>query len=255
MPLHARSGEPMTPEVAGLRRLRATAREALAFARQATLLHLDTREVCPTEATVGADVVVLVHGLFATAGVLRPLRGHLERATGASTASFSYAPGPGVETVAARLARLVERLPTGVRVHLVGHSLGGLVARWFVQELGGDPRVVETVSLASPFAGTRHARLLPAGAVRDIVPESRVLRRLAEKARAPAGVPHLSIVAGEDSVVTEHAALGGGDEVVIEGAGHNGLLYDPRVAALVASWIARHRAPPDAAVPRRTGPT
>lgn len=220
---------------AGLLKIRAVGREALAFARQATLLHRDVTATYPRLAEPGDDVVVFLHGLFATAGVLRPMRETVERETGAHTASFSYAPGPGVAAVADSLAELVERLPSGVRVHLVGHSMGGIAARWFVQELGGDPRVVQSISLASPFNGTRTSVLVPSAAGRDIAPGSAVLRRLAE--RGECGVPHVSVVAGADALVTEDATLHHGERLVIAGCGHNGVLYHHEVAALVVARV------------------
>src|SRR5690606_14759711 len=111
---------------ASVSRLRARGREALAFAKQASLIHRDFGARLPHAAEPGDDVVVLLHGLFATAGVLRPLKQRIEQETGAHTASFSYAPGPGVNRVAVELATLVDRLPRGARVQLVGHSLGGV---------------------------------------------------------------------------------------------------------------------------------
>ncbi|GMV12402.1 MAG: hypothetical protein AMXMBFR56_06260 [Polyangiaceae bacterium] len=220
---------------ASMLRLREVGREAMAFARQATLLHRDVTATYPRLAEPGDDVVVFLHGLFATAGVLRPMRGAVERETGAHTASFSYAPGPGVAAVAESLAALVDRLPSGVHVHLVGHSMGGIAARWFVQELGGDPRIVQSISLASPFRGTRRAKLVPAAAGRDIAPESAVLARLTE--RGECGVPHLSVVASDDALVTEDATLHFGERVLIEGCGHNGILYHQEVAALIVSRV------------------
>src|SRR5688500_5420014 len=82
---------------------RVVGREVLALARQATLLHRDLPELLPDDIETGQHVVVLLHGLFATAGVLRPLRRELEERARAKTASLSYAPGPGVEEVAHRL--------------------------------------------------------------------------------------------------------------------------------------------------------
>jgi len=221
----------------GLRSLRVATREAIAVARQATLLHRDISPAYPTALVSGDDVVVLLHGLFATAGVLRPLREHVERTLGAHTASFTYPPGPGVEVLAARLADLVAQLPDGVRIHLVGHSLGGVVVRWFVQELGGDPRVVQTISMASPFAGTRHARLAPGGAGRDIASGSEVLERLGRSLARASHLPHLSIVASDDALVTGSAALGAGDTLVVGECGHNGLLYHPEVLAEVVRRV------------------
>lgn len=184
-------------------------------------------------AKAGDDIVVLVHGLFATAGVLRPLRKHIEMRTGAHTASFTYPPGPGIRSLAAQLGALVADLPSETRIYLIGHSIGGLVVRWFVQELGGDPRVVYTISLASPFSGTRHARFLPSQIGRDIVPESPLLAALERGARRNLGVPHLSIAADHDHVVPSGAFLAAGDRRVARTAGHNSVLY----RADVAGWI------------------
>jgi pimeloyl-ACP methyl ester carboxylesterase len=223
--------------------IRTVGREALAFARQAVLLHRDVGSTLPERVRAGEDVVVLLHGLFATAGVLRPLRRSIEQsAAGAHTAAFSYAPGPGVESVARRLGELVRWLPSGVRIHLVGHSLGGLAARWFVQELGGDPRVAQTISLASPFRGTRHARLLPGPAGRDITPGSELLQRLEHRALSAVHVPHISIAAERDAVVTESTLFPFGDRLVVPHCGHNALLFHPRVAAIVAQRVRERRA-------------
>src|SRR6185503_4797219 len=128
------------------RSLAALRREALALARQATLLHHDLDAVIPAGDT--GDTVVLIHGFLATAGVFRPLADALEAEAGVSIASFTHPPGIGVIDLAERVRDVVRRV-SSERVHLVGHSIGGLAARWFVQELGGDARVVQTLSLAS----------------------------------------------------------------------------------------------------------
>ena len=212
-----------------LRSLEVVGREAYALAKQGALFYRDVLERVP-HAQPGSDVVVLVHGLFQTAGVLRPVREQIARETRAETASFSYATGPGVERIAQRLAELMRELPSGIRIHLVGHSVGGLVVRWYVQELGSDERVVQTVSLGSPFSGTTHARYFPTQVGRDIVPGSPLLKRLAAGARAGERVPHLSITATHDSVVPSGAVLAAGDRLAIDGCGHNGLIYHGRVA-------------------------
>jgi triacylglycerol lipase len=224
--------------------LRGAARSELAaFARQARLLHRDVTALHPTCAA-GDDVVVLLHGLFATAGVLRPLRECLECA-GPRTASFSYAPGSGVEQIASRLADLVARLPSGVRVHLIGHSMGGLVVRWYVQELQPRSEIVQTISLATPFDGVPRARLLPGPAGRDISPGSALLRRLRDSANG--GVPHLSIAAGRDSMIPDGAHFVVGERAVIDDCGHNALLYDPRVAEILVERVRTARARADCA--------
>lgn len=213
-------------------------REAVAFARQAVLLRHDRDVICPDSVLDGEQVVVLLHGLFATAGVLRPMRAAIEGETGSHTASFTYGPGPGIRALAERLAELVARLPSRCAIHLVGHSMGGLVARYYVQLLRCDPRVVQTISLASPFRGTAQARWLRVGVGRDIAPGSDVLRSIAATAR-DCTVPHTSFVAPLDTVITppDSAVFWHGDAIAMPGLGHNALLYDQHVHAAVVGRI------------------
>jgi triacylglycerol lipase len=222
--------------------LAVAAREALAFARQGWLLRHDTAEpVIPRGVARGDDVVVFLHGLFATAGVLRPLRAAVAKHARVHTAALSYLPGPGVRELAGRLGALVAAVPEGARLHLVGHSLGGVVSRYFALE-AKDPRVVGTISLASPFAGVKGAAWLGIESVRDLHPSSAVLRRILLHPDA-AAIPHLSIIAGADSLVDAPRAhaLPGGDVIVMERRGHNTLLFDDEVARVVERRILSRR--------------
>ena len=205
--------------------------------REVALMPRDLAPVMP-DARVGDDVVVLVHGFLASAGVFRPLRERLEAEVGIRVASFTHAPGPGIVRIARRLHRLVERIPLGTRITIVGHSLGGIVARYYVQELGGHARVAQTISLAAPFRGVDVPRLL-VGA--DLHARSALLEKLRAGAGA-CGVPHTSIVGSDDTLVgVQSASLGFGDFVVLPDRGHNQLLFCDRVAELILSRLARVR--------------
>jgi triacylglycerol lipase len=198
----------------------------------------------PSAARDGDDIVVLLHGLFATAGVLRPLRRALGRHAGVHTAAMTYPPGPGVPELAARLRDFVRALPGAARLHLVGHSMGGIVTRFFAQEIG-DPRVAQTISMASPFAGVPRAALLRFSGARDIGPESAILRRLRINASAASHIPHTSIIAATDPLIgapVSHA-LPGSDVVIMEGLGHNTLLFDEDVARVVERRVLDRRRP------------
>jgi pimeloyl-ACP methyl ester carboxylesterase len=217
-------------------RLDALRREALAMARQWTLLRHDLVQVVPPR---GADVAVLVHGFLATAGVLRPLGEALETQAGVTVGSFTHPPGVSVTGLAERVAEFVSRIEAE-RVQLVGHSIGGLAVRWFVQELGGDPRVVQTVSLASPFWGARRARFLPGSLARELEPGSSVLAML--RAGIGRSVPHYAVSGSHDGLVGPPSRLGAVEEMVAEGCGHNAVLYDPAVLEAVVGWVGARRA-------------
>jgi pimeloyl-ACP methyl ester carboxylesterase len=205
--------------------------------REVARVRADLLPVVP-RALAGDDVVVLVHGFLATAGLFRPLRRRLERDAGARVASFSHAPGAGVRRIAKQLAELVDRIPHGTRVHLVGHSLGGVVCRWYVQEMEGHHRVAQTISIAAPFGGAVLANRLRVLVGNDLHDASDCLARI----RARAGefdVPHTSILGTADRMVAppERARFPRGDVIELEGRGHNALLFDREAIAHVVSRV------------------
>jgi hypothetical protein len=118
--------------------------------------------------------------------------------------------------------------------------LGGIVCRYYAHH-AGDARVVQTISIASPFAGVPSARYV---GLHDLSPESALLRRIRIDAARFSHVPHLSIIAGSDHVVGSPVshALPGGDVVVIADCGHNTLLFDDGVAQRVAERVLAQRA-------------
>jgi pimeloyl-ACP methyl ester carboxylesterase len=112
------------------------------------------------------DHVILLHGLWMRGFTLVALRHRLEDA-GYSVELFDYASvfrGPEV-TVDGLLAR--ARLVTDRKLHLVGHSLGGLIA---LQALQRAPDLTRgrVVCLGSPLRGSAAARgiaRLPGGSL------------------------------------------------------------------------------------------
>ena len=101
--------------------------------------------------------------------------------------SLNYSPLTcDIRTAAELLGRHVEEIceRTGRHeVDIVGHSLGGLIARYYVQCLGGDVRVRTLVTLGTPHSGTRVAPLMNAHPiVRQMRPGSDVLEELRQPA-------------------------------------------------------------------------
>lgn len=214
--------------------------ETLATLREVVLMPLDLASRVPLEVSHADDVVVVVHGFFASAGVFRPMSRSLVSEAGAKVASFTHAPGAGIDRIARSLKVLVDKIPSGARVHLVGHSLGGLVARWYVQEHGGHERVAQTISLGSPFGGTERAKRFRFLVGADLHRSSPLLARLRQRAHDH-DVPHTSIVAEGDSMVVpaESAVFPRGDVLVLPGRGHNTLLFDPDSIAHVTGAVKR----------------
>jgi pimeloyl-ACP methyl ester carboxylesterase len=220
--------------------LHAQVTETISTLREVVLMPRDLGPVVPREVRCEDDLVVFIHGIFASAGVFRPMTQGLVEKTGAKVASFTHAPGASIDRIARRLAELVERVPARCRVHLVGHSLGGLVARYYVQELGGHARVAQTISLGAPFGGTERAHPFPFLVGRELARSSRLLARLRERAHEH-DVPHTSIVGEGDLVVVpaESAVFPRGDVMVIRRCGHNTLLFHADSISVVVRRVRR----------------
>ncbi|MFD3758875.1 esterase/lipase family protein [Streptomyces sp. NPDC058622] len=187
--------------------------------------------------------VLLLHGFTDNRSVFVLLR----RALGADglrhVEAYNYSPFTRDLRVTARhLARRVDELRerTGQdRVDLVGHSLGGLVGRYYVQRLGGDARVRTLVTLGTPHSGTRVAPFLNAlPLVRQMRPGSEVLAELAEPAPGCA-TRCVAFWSEFDAVMSpvgtariEHPDLRV-ENVQVKGIGHLALPAHPTVIAAV----------------------
>lgn len=181
--------------------------------------------------------VVLVHGLYATAGVFRPLRSALLRDLGVGASTFSYFPGPGIGELTGRLRKVLQTLPSTQPIVLVGHSLGGLVVRNYVLEFADTP-IQLTISLAAPFSGSRRFHLVPGQAGRDLIPGAEILAPLSRDSAAHRAVPHLSLLAADDRLVLGPALPSYGERCVIQDTGHNGILFHEQAIAAVVERVA-----------------
>lgn len=130
--------------------------------------------------------ILLVHGMVDNRSIFTVLRRSLQRRGFHRVLSLNYSPLTGdVRTAAERLAAEVEEIcaDTGFeRIHVIGHSMGGLISRYYVQCLGGDARVHTLVTLGSPHGGTLPAYLVPHRLGRQLRPGSDVVRELAAPA-------------------------------------------------------------------------
>ncbi|KRV46865.1 lipase [Wenjunlia vitaminophila] len=131
--------------------------------------------------------VLLVHGLVDNRSVFTVLRRSLLRHGWPQVCALNYSPltldvRRAAAVLGERVRELTERSDTS-RVDVIGHSLGGLVARYYVQRLDGDQRVRTLVTLGTPHTGTTAGPLLDAHPmVRQMRPDSDLMRELAAPA-------------------------------------------------------------------------
>ncbi|MGW1297557.1 esterase/lipase family protein [Streptomyces sp. NPDC002533] len=186
--------------------------------------------------------VVLLHGFIDNRSAFVVLRRALAR-HGRRLESLNYSPlTRDVRTAAELLGRHVEEIcaRTGHgRVDIVGHSLGGLIARYYVQRLGGDRRVRTLVTLGTPHGGTAVA---PGAGVHPIVRQMRGGSSVIEELRGPAPGCRTRFVSfwselDQVMVPVETACVDHPDldavNVRVTGIGHLALPVHPTVAAAV----------------------
>ena len=130
--------------------------------------------------------ILLVHGMVDNRSIFTVLRRGLRRRGFRRVLALNYSPlTSDVRLAATNLATRVEELceETGFeRIHVIGHSMGGLVARYYVQRLGGDERVHTLVTLGTPHGGTLPAHLVPHRLARQLRPDSELIAELREPA-------------------------------------------------------------------------
>ncbi len=147
-----------------------------------------------------------------------------------------------VQKSAARLGRVVERIrrETGAkRVHVVAHSLGGIVTRTFVEQQNGADAIRAVVAIGSPLSGTHRAGGPWGASSTQMKRGSELLRRLGPPA-PPKGVHYHAIWSHSDGMIVppdSGSMLGAGEELELEDAGHLTTLMNTESADAVARWL------------------
>ena len=153
---------------------------------------------------LAATPVILVHGYVHNRSAFLAMSRQLRRAGFRYVDGFNYnALTDGIPQSAARLGAEIERVleATGAeKVMVIGHSMGGVVTRYYVQELGGEDTVDTVVTLGSPHEGTLSSYLGYGPAAGQLRPGSGLLSDLERSAR-PSGVRWIAYWADLDQLV------------------------------------------------------
>jgi triacylglycerol lipase len=134
-----------------------------------------------------ARPILLVHGYIENHAIFTVMERALRRRGFDMLTAYDYGLlTHSIPRAAVRLGETIEKLATHSgyeRIHVIGHSLGGLITRYYVQRLGGDSCVHTLVTLGTPHQGTHLARAAPLlPLVRQLTPRSPIIQELAEPA-------------------------------------------------------------------------
>jgi pimeloyl-ACP methyl ester carboxylesterase len=153
--------------------------------------------------------VVLVHGILGDPTNFWALRRHLARNGIRRFASFAYRPRLDYQRISHDLAMHIGDVLTQTdagQVDVIGHSLGGLVGRYFVQT-NGKHLVRRLVTLGTPYLALQNP------------------------------TQELAVFGSDDALVPPPSDRAQRRMRVIDGCGHLGLLTDGRVLEAIVRYL------------------
>jgi pimeloyl-ACP methyl ester carboxylesterase len=209
-----------------------------------------------------STVIVYVHGLWVTGREAFWLRRRLERDLQAKTLVFLY---PSVTADATTNSRALATFLTAIRadtLHLVGHSLGGLVILKLFEEGADAPARMppgRIVLLGSPLCGSRAAQnfaRLPFG--KKIMGLGVAEELLASRQRRWNGARDLGVIAGDlgfglgrlvgtlggpsdGTILVEETELDGTADRLVLRVSHTGMLFSAAVARAAGAFLTTGR--------------
>ena len=203
------------------------------------------------------SAVVIIPGFLGTDLYLMELHGWLQR--------IGYRPyfsGIGINAecpnllIQRRLNETIERALTETeqKIHLIGHSLGGVIARSVAGQRPGD--VASVITLASPFRGTATSRTILQAAEgirqrilkehgRGVLPDCYTGRCTCNfvdslKRDIPNSMVETAIYTRDDGIVDWRYCMTKNPEVDFEVPGtHIGMAFNPSAYAIVADRLAK----------------
>lgn len=155
------------------------------------------------------NTVLLVHGMFDSSSVLKPLRIALE-SQGFRTFSPDLTPCDG----SAPIATLAEKLDDFIQTHLsndeafsiVAFSMGGLISRYYLQCLNGVNRAKTLITLGTPHNGSALAFFRTGEGFRDLRQGSTLLDTLKQTEEMLRPLNPLSIYTPFDLMIVPYTS-------------------------------------------------
>jgi pimeloyl-ACP methyl ester carboxylesterase len=196
----------------------------------------------PGARTRGPRPIIVLHGYAMNRANFLPLACRLSRAGLGPIFGFEYWTLGRTAAAAKQLSWFVDdvREATGAdQVDVIGHSMGGVVGRYYVSLAGGDGIVKNLVTLGSPHSGTDLSLFGIGHITRELVLGSSLVTRLSMT--PPPAKTRVTVVWSRGDAMVPSArqlALSGADLIVYPDLGHVTLLTSRRVADAVIERLA-----------------
>ncbi|MBM4317810.1 MAG: hypothetical protein FJ116_10065 [Deltaproteobacteria bacterium] len=186
--------------------------------------------------------ILFIHGVFHNRSTFAWLKQRLQARGFRNFREMDLMPSlrpiPYLAEQVARDVRLFLKKNALSEIDIIAHSMGGVVARYFVQLLGGDGPVRNLITLGTPHQGTEWSKYSVLPHLRELKPQSRTLELL-NQCSPPKKTRSVAISGELDIVIRPKECMwwDGVRNIHLSRVGHAGLLFSNRVLEIILSHL------------------
>ena len=200
--------------------------------------------------------VLLIHGIFHNSSAFLKIKQRLKAFGWRQIYSLNLSTySKGIPDLAQEISQKIDSILKDSdfkKVDIVAHSLGGMIARYYIQCLEGHPKIRHCITLGTPHQGTLLAKIGLGKSIRDLKKTSLVMKKL-NSTPLPKSVKFTSLWSPFDTLVLppknsqfkNAKSFDHVKNIKVEDAGHAGLLFSKRVFYHIANILdSSRRYPP-----------
>jgi triacylglycerol lipase len=183
--------------------------------------------------------VILAHGITDTSMDMGAIADYL-RSRSFQVESINFVPNDGsvdLLTSARQLERFIRDVAGDRTIDLVAFSMGGLIALTWLLLNSGASRTMHFIPISAPLRGTYAAHLMNSPGIKDMRPNSALIKTLAERLDDLGNIHVTTIRTHFDGIVfpsyTSRLDLPGVENFTVPVLLHRWMLFDTRVHKLI----------------------
>ena len=122
-------------------------------------------------------------------------------------------------------------------VIIIAHSKGGLIGKFILAFYNKDEIIKKVIAIASPFGGSHITKFVPHKAIKELSPQSEIIKELSFKKEVNHKIVSIYGVFDNHVWPEESCKLEGADNIQVEAYGHHKILFDKKIRAIVISEV------------------
>ena len=123
------------------------------------------------------------------------------------------------------------------KVIIIAHSKGGLIGKYLLAFENAGNKIIKLITIASPFGGSTLVKLVPHKAIKELHPESEIIKKLQEEKSVNNKI--ISIYGTYDNHIWPETScvLNGAKNIQIREYGHHKILFNKEVKNIVLQEV------------------